>query len=157
MKIRPVTIEDRPKVSALLQKAFPGSSYEKNLVTRLHNNERTLHEWICIIRNKAVAYIAYSHAYHEKNICGLHLAPLAVNPEYQNRGIGSELLRFSLRQKVIKESSLFVLGDPRYYEKFGFTPCVSPLCPFTKNNAHFLSMRNKADRAFTIGYEPEFT
>ena len=157
MKIRPVTTEDRPKVSALLQNAFPGSSYEKRLVTNLHNNERTLYEWICIIRNKAVAYIAYSHAYREKQVCGLHLAPLAVNSEFQNRGIGSELLRFSLRQKKIQENTVFVLGDPHYYEKFGFTPCASPLCPFTANNANFLSLRNQNDSTFTVGYEPEFT
>lgn len=157
MKIRTVTTEDHPKVSALLQNAFPGSSYEKRLVENLHNNQRTLHEWICIIRNKAVAYIAYSNAYAAKEVCGLHLAPLAVNPEFQNRGIGSELLRFSLRQKMIKENTLFVLGDPRYYEKFGFTPCACPLCPFTTNNANFLSIRNNADSAFTVGYEPEFT
>ncbi|WP_319549853.1 N-acetyltransferase [Desulfogranum marinum] len=157
MKIRPVTTEDRPKVSALLQQAFPGSRYEKQLVENLHKKERTLHEWMCIIRNKVVAYIAYSNAYTEHRVCGLHLAPLAVNPEFQNRGIGSELLRFSLRRKEIKENTVFVVGAPHFYEKFGFTPCTNPRYPFTAGNEHFLSIRNTTDNTVTVGYEPEFT
>jgi len=31
-----------------------------------------------------------------------------------------------------------------------------PICPFDKDNKHFLSMRNETTIPFTIGYEPEF-
>jgi putative acetyltransferase len=79
-----------------------------------------------------------------------------VKPEFQRQGIGSELLRFALRQEAIKTSTIFVLGDPRFYRKFGFAPCTMPICPFDKNNRHFLSLRNTTTSQFTVGYEAEF-
>jgi putative acetyltransferase len=156
MKIQTVSIENRPKVYALLQRAFPGSDYEARLVQKLHDNNRTLHEWVCIHVNKAIAYIAFTPAYHGREICGLHLAPMAVAPDFQKQGVGTELLKFALRQADIKSRPLFVLGEPGYYRRFGFEPCTVPVCPFDSGNAHFLSMRNTVTDNFTIGYEPEF-
>ncbi|MGB3210589.1 MAG: N-acetyltransferase [Desulforhopalus sp.] len=156
MKIRRLTPEEYPKALALLKQAFPNSTYEVRLFENLHKNERPLHEWICIHRNKATAYIAYSNAYLGEEVCGLHLAPLAVAPQMQNQGIGSELLSFSLRQKEIRESPIFVLGDPYFYRKFGFKPSAKILCPFDKKNEHFLSIHQDRQESFTIGYEPEF-
>jgi putative acetyltransferase len=156
MKIRKVTIETRPKVYGLLQRAFPGSDYEAALVQKLHEQNRPVHEWICIHAGKAIAYIAFSNAYRGDDVCGLHLAPMAVTPEFQKQGVGSELLHYALRQEPIKNVPLFVLGEPEYYKKFGFELCRAPICPFDKNNAHFLSIRNDVTTSFTIGYEPEF-
>lgn len=156
MKIQKLSVENRPKVYALLQRAFPGSSYESLLLQKLHENNRTVHEWVCIHTNKAIAYIAFTNAYNGREFCGLHLAPMAVAPDFQKQGVGSELLRFALRQESIKNELLFVLGEPAFYSKFGFEPCRQPLCPFDDNNAHFLSMRNGATDDFTVGYEPEF-
>lgn len=156
MKIQKLSIENRPKVYALLQRAFPGSDYETRLVQKLHENNRVLHEWVCIHVNKAIAYIAFSPAYHGKEICGLHLAPMAVAPDFQKQGVGSELLRFALRQAEIKDQPLFVLGAPGYYQRFGFEPCTQPVCPFDTDNAHFLSMHSCVTTGFTVGYEPEF-
>ena len=115
-----------------------------------------MHEWVCIHRNTVIAYIAFSKAFDGPKVCGLHLAPMAVKPEMQNQGIGSELLRFSLRQDGIRESTVFVLGNPGFYRKFGFESCTMPICPFDKNNSHFLSIRNAASHQYTVGYEPEF-
>lgn len=156
MKIRRLTPDGYPKAAALLRQAFPEGDYETRLFANLHANNRNLHEWICIHRNKAIAYIAYSNAYRSKKICGLHLAPLAVTPDMQGQGIGSELLRFSLRQKEIKAKTLFVFGNPDFYQRFGFTLCAIPRCPFDENNRHFLSIRNEEKDPFTVGYEPEF-
>ncbi|MBU1417136.1 MAG: N-acetyltransferase [Proteobacteria bacterium] len=156
MKIRKLTPENYAKASALLLQAFPGSTYEKQLVDNFHNNGKTVHEWVCVHTNRIIAYIAFSNAYDGSAVCGLHLAPLAVNPEFQRQGVGTELLLFALRQDVIKANTIFVLGDPRFYTKFGFEPCATPICPFDKNNAHFLSIRNNTTRRFTVGYENEF-
>ncbi len=156
MKIQKPTTETRPKVYALLRSAFPGSDYEAALVQKLHENGKAVHEWVCIHTGKVIAYIAFSNAYHGKEICGLHLAPMAVAPGFQGRGVGAELLRFALRHEAIVNQTLFVLGDPRYYRRFGFEPCSTPICPYDKNNEHFLSMRNTAAGSFVVGYEPEF-
>jgi putative acetyltransferase len=81
---------------------------------------------------------------------------MAVAPDFQKQGVGSELLRFALRQEPIKDQPLFVLGEPGYYKRFGFEPCSLPVCPFDKNNFHFLSIRNDTTTPFIVGYEPEF-
>ena len=156
MKIRKLTPENYPKVSALLLQAFSPSKYEAQLFENLHKKERALHEWVCIHRDTVIAYIAFSNAYEGTKVCGLHLAPLAVRPQLQGEGIGSELLRFSLRQEAIRQNTIFVFGNPQFYQRFGFEGCANPLCPFERNNAHFLSIRNDTSRQYTVGYEPEF-
>lgn len=51
------------------------------------------------------------------------LAPLAVHPEYQNQGIGGRLIAEGLKQLSDAGVELvFVLGDPDYYSKHGFSP-----------------------------------
>ena len=157
MKIRKLTPENYSKVSALLRQAFPGSAYEVKLVENFHKQERKIHEWICVHSNRAIAYAAFSKAYNGSSVCGLHLAPLAVAPEFQGQWIGSELLRFVLRQPEIKDKTIFVLGDPGFYQKFGFKPCLHPICPFDSGNEHFLGIRNDSLTEFTVGYEPEFS
>lgn len=157
MKIRKLTTEQYPKAYALLKQAFPKSKYEMALIEKLHKNGKILHEWVCIHTNIIMAYIAFSKAFNGADVCGLHLAPLAVKPDFQKQGIGSELLRFALRQPEIKTNTIFVLGDPNFYGKFGFEPCANPICPFDKGNAHFLGIRNDSNlKKYTIGYEREF-
>ena len=156
MKIRAPLPEEQPKVAALLRQAFPGSSHEEQLIAALHAHGRTVHEWVCVHTNQVIAYIAFTHAYHGSAVCGLHLAPLAVKTEFQGQGIGSELLRFALRQAAVRDRTLFVLGDPGFYRKLGFAPCAAPICPFDTGNAHFLSIRNDEASRFTVGYEAEF-
>jgi putative acetyltransferase len=49
------------------------------------------------------------------------LAPLAIIPEFQNRGIGRKLIENGLQ--ILSESGfhlVFVLGYPEYYRRFGF-------------------------------------
>ena len=157
MKIRQLTADNHSRVSALLKQTFPGSSYEVRLVDKFHKNNLPVQEWICLHINKVVAYIAFSNAFNGSRVCGLHLAPLAVKPEFQGQGIGSELIRFALRQEIIREQPLFVLGDTNFYRRFGFVPCTNPICPFTKNNADFAGLHNTMEEQFTVGYESVFT
>jgi predicted N-acetyltransferase YhbS len=49
------------------------------------------------------------------------LGPVGVVPERQNRGIGSTLIRTGLEEARRRgEIAAIVLGDPRYYKRFGF-------------------------------------
>ena len=156
MKIRKLTPENFGKAYALLRQAFPRSTYEIQLAEKLHTNGKAVHEWVCIHTNTIIAYIAFSNAYNGSDICGLHLGPMAVKPDFQKQGVGSELIRFALRQPETKDKTIFVLGDPNFYKKFGFKPCTKPICPFDKNNTHFLGIRNNSNKKFTVGYESEF-
>jgi putative acetyltransferase len=49
------------------------------------------------------------------------LAPLAVLPAHQNQGLGDAVSRFALAAAREREiGCVCVLGDPRYYGRFGF-------------------------------------
>ncbi len=51
------------------------------------------------------------------------LAPVAVAPEYQGRAVGSRLVEFALgKARELGYGSVFVLGHPAYYPRFGFKP-----------------------------------
>jgi len=51
------------------------------------------------------------------------LAPLAVLPEVQKKGVGGKLIKAGLRQlKDAGVTLVFVLGHPDYYPRSGFTP-----------------------------------
>lgn len=156
MKIRQLTPEYCSKAGALLDYAFAPSRSEVQIFDKLHEHNRTMHEWVCLIRDSVVAYIGLTNAYHGMKIIGLHLGPFAVKPQMQRQGIGSELLKFALRQQGIRESTIFVLGNVRFYQRFGFEPCATPRCPFDQGNKNFLSLRNASCKEFTVGYEPEF-
>ncbi|MGF1554522.1 MAG: GNAT family N-acetyltransferase [Paracoccaceae bacterium] len=52
----------------------------------------------------------------------LGLGPLAVTPVWRRRGIGARLVREGLsRAATAGWRGVFVLGDPAYYERFGFS------------------------------------
>lgn len=52
----------------------------------------------------------------------LSLAPVGVRPHFQNLGIGSALIRRGMEIATERLwEAVFVLGDPPYYERFGFS------------------------------------
>jgi putative acetyltransferase len=52
------------------------------------------------------------------------VGPLSVTPELQRRGIGSALMRAGLSElKALGASGCVLVGDPTYYERFGFSHC----------------------------------
>lgn len=59
----------------------------------------------------------------ENKYDSLALAPVSVLPEYQNKGIGSKLIRESLNiAKELGFKSVIALGHDKYYPRFGFKP-----------------------------------
>jgi len=75
------------------------------------------------INNRIVGHILFSKI----KIIGnsifetLALAPMAVLPEFQKRGIGSNLINRGMEKaKELGFDSVIVLGHKDYYPKFGF-------------------------------------
>lgn len=57
------------------------------------------------------------------NLKMMGLAPMAVAPQYQKKGIGSSLVRSGLKEcEKLEMGAVVVLGHPKYYPRFGFLP-----------------------------------
>ncbi|NVJ67197.1 MAG: N-acetyltransferase [Gammaproteobacteria bacterium] len=51
------------------------------------------------------------------------LGPISVHPEHQQQGIGSKLMKAAIQElKAINAGGCVLLGDPNYYQRFGFAP-----------------------------------
>jgi putative acetyltransferase len=61
----------------------------------------------------------------EKTAEGVGLGPVAVLPEFQNEGIGSQLIWAGIeRCREAGQGFMVVLGHSDYYPRFGFRPSV---------------------------------
>ena len=71
------------------------------------------------------------------------LAPVAVAPGRQRRGIGSALIREGHRRLVEQgESLVFVLGDPAYYTRFGYSLAAAAAVRVPHySGPHFMALR----------------
>jgi putative acetyltransferase len=51
----------------------------------------------------------------------LALAPMAVKPKFQHKGIGGQLIKYGFNvARNLKYNSIIVLGHKMFYRKFGF-------------------------------------
>lgn len=79
----------------------------------------------------SVGHVLFSRVYikgQSRQLLAYILAPLAVMPKYQGKGIGGFLIKTGL-QLLKKEGAelVFVLGHNNYYPKFGFKPFAGQL------------------------------
>lgn len=118
LKIRPVTPEDETDLSVLLVHAFAQPS-EYRLVQALRENGDMAFELIAEMDGELSGYVGFSRLVAPQG--WLVLAPLAVRPDDQRKGIGAELVRYGLdRARQMKYAAVIVVGSPGYYGKFGF-------------------------------------
>lgn len=79
------------------------------------------------VDGKIVGTIMYSKAYvadGEKRTQVLTFGPLCIDPEYQKRGIGGELLETTMQ--LAREQgnwAIIIFGEPEYYPRHGFKTC----------------------------------
>lgn len=135
INIREENIEDNSYIYNLIQKAFEGAEHsdgdEHNLVNRLRNSENYIKELslVAIVDGVIVGYIMFTKLFiinGDKKHESLALAPLAVLPNYQNKGVGSQLINEGLKiAKALGYNSVIVLGSEKYYPQFGFKEASS--------------------------------
>jgi putative acetyltransferase len=126
--IRTATSQDRDAIRRIYASAFP--SGESNAVARLAVDllaETTTPDIVSLLAEadgSVVGHVAFSPVVIDNGhkCSGYILAPLAVNPEYQRRRIGSKLIEHGMARMSAKGVDVvFVYGDPEYYERFGFS------------------------------------
>ncbi|MBI9016194.1 MAG: N-acetyltransferase [Phycisphaerae bacterium] len=127
MYIRIALSKDYEDVLRIQREAF-GSETEAELVRQLLRDPsaKPLLSLLAMEDEKAVGHILLTKATLQDNEDAASiaiLAPVAVLPEYQNRGIGTMLIEDGLlRLRLSGTDLVFVLGDPDYYQRFGFRP-----------------------------------
>ncbi len=124
MLIRPEKENDRDAVYAVNVSAFETPS-EANLVDTLREQAQPVVSLIAEDKGAVVGHIMFSPVSlsGHSNLKLMGLAPMAVAPEHQRKGIGSALVRAGLEQcRQLGFTAVVVLGYPEYYPRFGFSP-----------------------------------
>ena len=88
---------------------------------------------------------------------------MAVLPEYQRRGIGSQLVREGFKEcQRIGYDIIIVIGHPAYYPRFGFVPAREKglRCEYEVPDEVFMVAELRAgalaDVRGVVKYRPEF-
>jgi putative acetyltransferase len=146
------------------EQAF-GSSFEAQLVDALRDSADYL-SLVATIDGRVVGHILFTPVTIEppvpRRIAGL--APMAVRPEHQRAGIGSQLIRGGLEEcRRHGYSAVVVLGHPEYYPRFGFVPAhtFGLTCEFPSPPEAFMAIELESGALGGISglvrYLPQFT
>lgn len=115
--------DDIDAVRLVNDQAF-GQPDEGRIVDKLRKSCAGIISLVATSNNQIAGHVLFSPATIETQgsvIEGMGLAPMAVLPEFQKRGIGSELVTQGLRIiKGMKYPFAIVLGHDQYYPRFGF-------------------------------------
>ncbi len=124
MKIRKEEAEDNQGVRRVNELAF-GTPAEANLVDALRDQVQPTISLVADEGDEIVGHIMFSPVvltgHPDLKIMGL--APMAVLPSHQRKGIGTKLVHAGLIEcEKLKFGAIVVLGHPEYYPRFGFVP-----------------------------------
>ena len=123
-QVRAAESNDASDIRAIHVAAFPTTA-EADLVERLEAGGDAAISLVAEAEGRVVGHVLLSRMRVEAAdgpVRALALAPVAVLPERQRRGIGGLLVRAALDgARAEGEAMAFVLGDPAYYARFGFS------------------------------------
>lgn len=147
INIRKEKQSDYYQVFEIHQKAF-GQKDESRIVENIRKSKEFVPELSLVaeIENNIVGHILFSKisiSGKSKNKETLSLAPMAVLPEWQRKGIGEQLIRAGFQKALeLGFDSVIVLGHPEYYPKFGFRKASKwgITCPFEVPEAAFMAI-----------------
>jgi putative acetyltransferase len=122
---QPRTSQDEQQAILDVHRAAFDREDEARLVQQLCLAGRNRFERLAEQDGQIVAHVLFSPVRIAQGDDGkvLGLAPMAVVPAWQRRGMGAALLRESLQAlRSADFRAVVVLGDPAYYSRFGFAP-----------------------------------
>lgn len=169
--LRDAMAGDADAIDALLRAAFPTDA-EAKLVATLREAGDLPIEVVAECDGTIVGHLAFSPVtidplqadgsagFTNPRFRTLALAPLAVHPDAQRRGIGRALTRLGLRHcEDANLAAVFVLGEPAYYGPLGFEP-AGPLGytnPFHTGDAFQVCMLRDIEPTLgAVTYAPAF-
>lgn len=164
MEIRPEEPRDFNAIGTVNQRAFPAPD-EARLVEALRADGAHVPE-LCLVAcdgGAVVGHIFYSRAkLQPAGVEVLALAPMAVLPEHQGLGVGSLLVRETLRLAGSTDYPLVVIvGHADYYPRFGAEPAgaLGIEAPFEVPAESWMAVRlpgYRDDARGTVEYHPAF-
>jgi putative acetyltransferase len=128
VRIRDVATADQDAIREVNRLAF-GRDDEGRLVDALRAGGHVRVELVAEEADGVVGHILFTHlpiVSASETVNSLALAPLAVVPDRQRRGIGSRLVREGLQAcKERGHRIVVVLGHPEFYPRFGFSAALA--------------------------------
>jgi putative acetyltransferase len=122
--VRDEAISDREAIWEVNRLAF-GREDEAKLVDALREGGHVRQSLVAIDKGHVVGHILFTRLPIQAQtevIEALALAPMAVIPSQQRRGIGSRLVEEGLRAcQEAGHRIVVVLGHPEFYPRFGFS------------------------------------
>lgn len=115
--LRPEQSRDQDQIGALLRRAFGGAD-EAALVEALRRDGDLALSMVAEVGGCVLGHLALSPLQAEAP--ALALAPVAVHPALQGRGLGTAMIRAVLAE--LPEFTVVVLGEPGFYTGVGFAP-----------------------------------
>jgi putative acetyltransferase len=122
VQLRDEQSSDRSGVLDVVRSAFPTNT-EARLVDLVRDRDHSRIRIVAEDHEDIVGFVLATPLSFDPPVmlnC-LAIGPVAVRPDRQNAGIGSQLMRRAIEQaKAIGVDALFLLGHPAYYRRFGF-------------------------------------
>lgn len=156
MIVRQEAASDRAAVRALVTAAF-GCGREADLIDALRRDGDLVVSLVAERNGDVVGHVVLSRLRSPER--ALALAPLAVSASWRQQGVGAELVcRAIERARLAAAVIVFVLGDPAYYARFGFSAVKAAPYPSAYAGPHFmaLGLGDEAPPAAAVIYAPAF-
>jgi putative acetyltransferase len=149
MLIRDAQPSDGPAVRRVVFSAF-GQGDEARLVAELTRAGDAIVSLVAEDDGELIGHVLLSRM--SAPFPSLALAPVSVVPQAQGKGVGSSLVRAAIdRASVDGWRAVFVLGDPGYYERFGFAAEAARGFSTPYAGEHFMALALSGDLACLAG------
>ena len=168
IRVRKEATKDYDNIEKLVKEAFLTADHadhdEQHLVARLRGSRAFVPELALVAdRGESLAGYALFTEIRVGNATLLCLAPLAVHPDCQKKGIGSKLIRAGeIVAREMGYRGISILGDSAYYGGFGYVPAsrYGILPPFETEDRFFMAKelwKGSLSRiSGLVVYPPEF-
>ncbi len=158
MRIRDETGNDIAAVRTVVAAAFEQAA-EADLVDALREPGDAVISLVAEDDGEIVGHVLFSKL-QAPDGC-IALAPVSVTPNRQNRSIGSKLVRKGLaRAKSDGWQAVFLLGEPEYYARFGFSAAMADKFVTEYPKLYFLALELTlhalSERTGAVIYAPPF-